>query len=370
LVGAGALCREDNVFVKRTGIIAFMAIPLIALAQSQVSHQIYDRPITDSLRLRVNVTDTHRSPGVCCSTVARILLVDRRDADHPVELAAISEEYETAFAVERADDRLVVLSRSNPDHGGLNESIKLFFDPSAKRLLKRIDFDSAHDIAFGDDGEAARVLGVAPDAVPRLRERRVFSGHPEEPSLPPAFTRHPLPQSTYQAFADARPDRVRNGYEVKGTTIEERIGSHQREGNRLWFGKTFYDGEGTTGVGAIGSLSPAGAYAFLRIPELFDWSVQGLLVEPAAIWAGRVSHGEGADHSGGLLRYDRKTRRVRLYDIPDEIHAIAHVGDAVFVGTGHGLYVIRNDTKARYRIEPDITGRFIVMAENMMRESR
>lgn len=108
--------------------------------------------------------------------------------------------------------------------------------------------------------------------------------------------------------------------------------------------------------------------AVLRIQELFDWSVQAVLAEPQAIWAGRVSHPEGADKSGGLLRYDRNTRRVRLYDVPDVIHAIARVGDAIFMGTGHGLYVIKNGGKTRYRVEPDITGHFIVMAQTMTPE--
>lgn len=103
--------------------------------------------------------------------------------------------------------------------------------------------------------------------------------------------------------------------------------------------------------------------SFLRIPELFDWSVEGLLVEPDTIWAGRVSHGEGADGSGGLLRYDRKTSRARIYDVPDVIHAIAHVGGALFLGTNHGLYVINGTTRMRYRPEPDIDGAFIVVRE-------
>jgi hypothetical protein len=88
-----------------------------------------------------------------------------------------------------------------------------------------------------------------------------------------------------------------------------------------------------------------------------------MLVEPEAIWAGRVSHPEGADQSGGLLRYDRKTRQVRLYDVPDVIHAIARVGDAVCLGTNHGLYVIKNGEKTRYRAEPTINGRFVVVSQ-------
>jgi hypothetical protein len=61
---------------------------------------------------------------------------------------------------------------------------------------------------------------------------------------------------------------------------------------------------------------------------------------------------------------------VRLYAVPDVIHAIARVGDTIFLGTGHGLYVIRNGAKTRYRAEPDINGRFVVVAQTMTPEPR
>jgi hypothetical protein len=261
------------------GAIALLTAALIVSAQPQHQHQIYDRPINDSLRLRVTVSyaTAERDAGACCSTstLVSVLLVDNTNAN---------------------------------------------------RLLNRIDFKTSHDIIF-------------------------------------AVT-HPLPQSTYQEFARARPDRVRGGYAEGSTTLEERVGAYQLQDDRFWFGKTFYDGEGTSGVGAIGYLDAAGKYTFLRIPELCDRSVQGFLVEDDTLWAGRVSHPEGADYSGGLLRYDRKTGRVTLYPVPDVIHSVAHVGGAVFLGTNHGLYVIRDGKRTRYRAEPDITGRFIVVSES------
>jgi hypothetical protein len=103
---------------------------------------------------------------------------------------------------------------------------------------------------------------------------------------------------------------------------------------------------------------------------LFEWSVDCLLVEPEAIWAGRVIHPEGADKSGGLLRYDRKTRHIRLYEVPDVIQAIVRVGGAIFLGTNHGLYVINGNTRTRFRAEPDIDGRFIVVRENLLSQAR
>jgi hypothetical protein len=343
----------------------FLSAVLVASAQEQRPLRIQLQQISPSLRLSVSVTYTKNRPGICCSTLARVQLVDLRDLGHAVEIATIRDDYEIAFAIERADDRSVVLSRSDPDYGKAYGSVKLFFDSDSKRLLKRIDIEAAHAIEFADDAEAARALGVTPAAIQELRRRGVFATHANEPSLPATFRGHPLPQSTYQEFARVRPSRVKDGYSAGSTQIEEAIGAFQRDGDRLWIAKTFYDGEGTTGVGATGSLDASGKYTFLEIPELFDWSVQAVLVEPEAIWAGRVSHPEGADRSGGLLRYDRKTRQIRLYDVPDVIHAIARVGGAIFLGTNHGLYVINGNTRTRFRAEPDIDGRFGVVIENL-----
>ena len=350
------------------GAIALLTAALIVSAQPQHQHQIYDRPINDSLRLRVTVSyaTAERDAGACCSTstLVSVLLVDNTNANRYWQIATISEQYEISFRVERADDHALVLSRADPGYGVDQGSIKLFFDARTKRLLNRIDFKTSHDIIFADDAAAVRALGVTPDVLRRLRLRGVFSAHDDDPSLPTPFVTYPLPQSTYQEFARARPDRVRGGYAEGSTTLEERIGAYQLQDDRFWFGKAFYDGEGTSGVGAIGYLDAAGKYTFLRIPELFDRSVQGFLVEDDTLWAGRVSHPEGADYSGGLLRYDRKTGRVTLYPVPDVIHSVAHVGGAVFLGTNHGLYVIRDGKRTRYRAEPDITGRFIVVSES------
>jgi len=83
-----------------------------------------------------------------------------------------------------------------------------------------------------------------------FERRRVISIDPEEKSLPSTFP--PLPQSTYDQFAAASPERVKNGYVRQGTEIHESPGPWQREGEKVWFGKTFYDGEGSTGVGGFG----------------------------------------------------------------------------------------------------------------------
>lgn len=179
------------------------------------------------------------------------------------------------------------------------------------------------------------------------------------------FASHPLPQSTYREFARARPQRVADGYTEEDTTIEENLGPYQEQPDGFWFGKTFYDGEGTTGVGGIGFLSRAGRYQMTRIPELSGWSASALLVEKDTIWIGTVSNPEGATYSGGLLEYDRRARRTTVHPVNDVITAIARVEGALFVGTTQGIELFRSGERWRYRSEPDIGGRMTVFVERL-----
>ena len=187
---------------------------------------------------------------------------------------------------------------------------------SSQRQSAKFQIASTRPIEFADDVEAARVLGVPPDGFRHLRARNIFSNRPSELALPAAIQRHPLPQSTYATFARARPGRVKNGYDGASTHIQERIGAFQLTSSQYWVGKTFYDGEGTTGVGAIGYLDRAGRYTFLQYRSV-RLVCRQFVVEETVIWAGRVAHPEGPDQSGGLLEYDRKTGVVTLHDVPD-----------------------------------------------------
>jgi hypothetical protein len=55
---------------------------------------------------------------------------------------------------------------------------------------------------------------------------------------------YPLPQSTDDEFAAARPLKVKDGYVRQGTRMEEGIGPWKLEEDKLWFGKTFYEVSG------------------------------------------------------------------------------------------------------------------------------
>jgi len=175
-------------------------------------------------------------------------------------------------------------------------------------------------------------------------------------------TRYELPQSTYDAFAAARPARVKNGYVGSNTEFDERIGPYQVQDGKLWFGKTFYDGEGTTGVGGFGYFDPADRkYHLFPPPEIADWSVTAILVEPDTVWTALALRGEYGGPSGGVLQFDRQSQNVRKFAMPDFGEQFLRVGNDLLLATSGGIAVIHDGQVTRYFIDRDATGRLFVV---------
>jgi hypothetical protein len=278
--------------------------------------------------------------------------------------------------VARVDRSSVVIER-NPadDYGIASSSLKFFFDLAARRVLKTVTVDNpaarvvriqlggnrvcasvkTSETAFvscGDEGGQTIVAqlgppGNLPDPVSDPLSDSYRAPIPE-----------PIPQSTYDEFARARPQRVRDGY-IRGSKIEERVGGYQVVGERLWFGKAFYDGEGTTGAGSLGYFDTrTKRFTMFSIPELANWSVSALFVETDVVWMGLATYPEGAARSGGLIRYNLLTRTVTRYDIPDTALTMFRWNDSLFIGTSNGLYILRNNRLTRFRFEPDLDDKF------------
>ena len=134
---------------------------------------------------------------------------------------------------------------------------------------------------------------------------------------------------------------------------EREIGPHQLEGSRLWFGKTFYNSEGSTGVGGFGYFDAATAtYHLYSPPEIQRWSVSAILVEAHCIWLALYRRGEYGNNSGGLLRWDRETAQVRkLCAIPDVVTHIATSGEVIYLGATNGIITLHGDQFTSYFVE-------------------
>ena len=162
---------------------------------------------------------------------------------------------------------------------------------------------------------------------------------------------YPLAQSDLRTWLQARPDDAKSFLHPDQAEMNEDIGPHQLEGARLWFGKTFYNSEGSTGVGGFGYFDAAtAAYRLYSLPQIQHWSVSAILVEADCVWLALYRRGEYGNSPGGLLRWDRKTTQVRTIAIPSIVTSIAQTGNTVYLGATDGIIVLRSNQITRYLV--------------------
>lgn len=224
------------------------------------------------------------------------------------------------------------------------------FIASDGRRQVAIGFQPARDPEFRvvSAAESLKWLSQEPAGPQPAESEKPFADH---------IRSHPLPQSTYDQFAAARPLRVKDGYTREAVTIEEKIGPTKLEGDKLWFGKTFSDGEGITGIGGFGYFSTSDEkYHMFAPPELAEWSVAAIDVGPDRIWMALVDNGEWGGSSGGLLRYDRQSGAVRRFECPDTGFEFVRTGDTLLEAADYAVAVIEDDRVQRYFIDQTTDG--------------
>jgi hypothetical protein len=174
--------------------------------------------------------------------------------------------------------------------------------------------------------------------------------------------RYPLPQSDESTWREARPDDVASRAQLNPAEENEQIGPRQAECDRLWLGKTFYNSEGSTGVGGFGYFDFAGRnYRLYSPPEIRRWSVSAILVEAEAVWLALFRRGEYGDAAGGLLRWDRATGQARLFPAVSIVTAIGRRGETLYMGAADGLLVLRDGRIESYFIDRTTSGRYRVV---------
>ena len=176
-------------------------------------------------------------------------------------------------------------------------------------------------------------------------------------------TKHPLPRPTYVQFAQSRPEEVKNGA-TSAVEFDDHIGPWTLEGNNLWFGKRFYDGEGTTGIGGFGYFDTTEKkYHLYAPPEIVDYSVSAIHVNEEAVWMALVHNGEYGGSSGGLLRFDRKSNAIRKFEMPDIGLQFMNIGETLLLATNSEIVVILKGQITKYFIDKTTDGRLIISQE-------
>src|SRR5438876_1935074 len=70
-----------------------------ALFPFQQNRVVYNAPVDSAYSLRAEESHFPKSPGVCCTSLFRLLLVDTANPNRYWEIAAIPEEYEYTYTV-------------------------------------------------------------------------------------------------------------------------------------------------------------------------------------------------------------------------------------------------------------------------------
>jgi hypothetical protein len=167
-----------------------------------------------------------------------------------------------------------------------------------------------------------------------------------------------LPQSTRDEFEKLRPQRVRDGYRRNASKIEEEIGPNQVVGSRLWFGKSFYDAEGITGVGGFGYFDcETRRFVIYSPPEIQNWSVTSILVAGNNVWMATSAAGEYGLLPHGLLRWEIAERRIHSYGFDAVVHSMTQYRNDLYLATDEGIAVLAQKGFRRYLIDMTRDGR-------------
>ncbi|MFN7982327.1 MAG: hypothetical protein U0Q11_10755 [Vicinamibacterales bacterium] len=158
-----------------------------------------------------------------------------------------------------------------------------------------------------------------------------------------------LPQTDYKVFVKVRADEFKRNPGFPFTLAEE-IGPFQLVDDQLWFGKTFYNGEGVSGVGGLGYFDPVERkFHIFSGPEIAAWSVHSLVVEPQSVWASLIATHEGGFAGGGVVRFSRATQRFeRVSDLGGRL---LRLNDDVMLAVGGALTVIREGRTDSYFVD-------------------
>jgi len=243
---------------------------------------------------------------------------------------------------------------------------------SASITIEPREGDSLPSYQIADTAQVEEAPALAPSPVPVAGRQTVLivhTGPADQPAQVAGITltsaagiKHfwPLPVPLEPFFRRVRPERG------KPEELENDFGPIAVDGTQVWFANSFYDGEGISGVGALGSFDTVThEYKLRYLPEIVPWSGSALLVDGRDLWVGLMRRPEGANYGGGLLRYNMDTGAVTKYAVKDLIYTLDRGGGVLYCGTSNGLYTIRDDKVMQLRFEPDADGKLTMIAHEI-----
>lgn len=159
---------------------------------------------------------------------------------------------------------------------------------------READMQINHDLVQGGDG-AWQVKSILCTDSDCFQPARISATCPYEV---------PRPNLTFDEIKRISPEMAED---MDPSEIEQQVGACVQQGTTIWFGITFYCGEGYCGLGGIGRYDTQTHKMEVRRPKaLLNASVSPLAFDGKYLWAGTYDSGEciGEDPVSGLVRYD------------------------------------------------------------------
>lgn len=145
--------------------------------------------------------------------------------------------------------------------------------------------------------------------------------------------------------------------------IDQRANACAEQGDDIWFGISFYDGEGYSGVGGIGKYDLKTRKHEIRRPELLvDTSIDEILYDGKYFWLTTSGHYEctGSPPTYGLLRYNWDSDTFKTFAGKDNgpcgvvINDLLQTEDALWAATDLGLSRLDKSTGDWKHYKPDL----------------
>ncbi len=363
---AGALGAAENLDLLKPHLLRFhprlTEFGLVSSCQVDASHSVVVvRGTVSEDRIEGNAGD----PAFFRQEAFGVFVVD--GARRPlIELDVFPSQrwWDYKVVVEECPPGSALVTGQGATYGDQCQRVLYFYDLRKQALISRIPHDPVSIERIEPLGGALYFIGpaIALRFDPARPERSEVADAPAGITARPS-ARLPaisLPQPDWETFRKLRPGRVSDGY-TQDAKFHQEVGPFQQVADRVWFGVTFYDGEGTTGVGGLGWFDTVNRSVQMRyLPELADWSASAILADQDEVWLGLVRHPEGADMPGGLARVRLSDWSVRVYTLPQVVHVIRRVDDLLYIGTSDGVYrlgprgldriAIRRTAEGGYRV--------------------
>jgi hypothetical protein len=142
------------------------------------------------------------------------------------------------------------------------------------------------------------------------------------------------------------------------------IGPSHEVGERLWFGRTFYDGEAWSGVGGFGYFdTSARRFEMFTSPAIRPWSTSAIHVSGDSVWVALESRGEYWNSPGGVLVYPTPNSPPRRIDIGrcvgrefvasgEHLYLLTECGIVLFTQSGVSGFMVDVTSDNRVRVVP------------------